>query len=67
MVAVGEESNTLDYTMGVVADFYETTAEEKANAMVGMLGPLSTIGIALLVGFIALSVVLPMYTLTGAF
>ena len=53
--------------MGVVADFYETTAEEKANAMVGMLGPLSTVGIALLVGFIALSVVLPMYTLTGAF
>ena len=67
MVAVGEESNTLDYTMGVVADFYETTAEEKATAMVGMLGPLSTVGIALLVGFIALSVVLPMYTLTGAF
>ena len=67
MVAVGEESNTLDYTMGVVADFYETTAEEKATAMVGMLGPISTIGIALMVGFIALSVILPMYTLTGAF
>ena len=67
MVAVGEESNTLDYTMGVVADFYETTAEEKATAMVGMLGPLSTVGIALLVGFIALAVILPMYTLTGAF
>jgi len=67
MVAVGEESNTLDYTMGVVADFYETTAEEKATAMVGMLGPLSTIGIALLVGFIALAVIMPMYTLTGAF
>ncbi len=66
MVAVGEESNTLDYTMGVVADFYETTAEETANAMVGMIGPLSTIGIALLVGFIALSVIMPMYTLTGA-
>ena len=67
MVAVGEESNTLDYTMGVVADFYETSAEEKASAMVGMLGPLATVGIALLVGFIALSVILPMYTLTGAF
>jgi len=67
MVAVGEESNTLDYTMGVVADFYETTAEEKATAMVGMIGPMSTIAIALLVGFIALSVIMPMYTLTGAF
>ena len=67
MVAVGEESNTLDFTLGVVADFYETTAEEKTAAMVGMIGPISTIGIALMVGFIALSVILPMYTLTGAF
>jgi type IV pilus assembly protein PilC len=66
MVAVGEESNTLDYTMGVVADFYETTAEEKATTMVGLITPISTIGIALLVGFIALAVIMPMYTLTGA-
>ena len=67
MVAVGEESNTLDFTLGVVADFYETTAEEKTSAMVGMIGPLSTMGIALLVGFIAISVLMPMYTLTGVF
>jgi len=67
MVAVGEESNTLDFTMGVVADFYETTAEEKTAAMVGMISPLSTAVIGLLVGFIAISVLMPMYTLTGAF
>ncbi|MFC2016441.1 type II secretion system F family protein [Chloroflexota bacterium] len=66
MVAVGEESNTLDFTMGVVADFYETTAEEKMNTMVGMIGPLSTIGIAIMVGFIAVSILMPMYSLTGA-
>ena len=67
MVAVGEESNTLDFTMGVVADFYEVTAEEKTSAMVGMIGPLSTVFIAVLVGFIAISVLMPMYTLTGSF
>ncbi len=67
MVAVGEESNSLDFTMGVVADFYEVTAEEKTSALVGMVGPLSTIIIALFVGFIAISVLMPMYTLTGAF
>jgi len=65
MVSVGEESNTLDFTMGVVADFYEVTAEEKTSAMVGMLGPISTVGIALLVGLIALSVLMPMYSLMG--
>ncbi|MFC2003995.1 type II secretion system F family protein [Chloroflexota bacterium] len=67
MVSVGEESNTLDFTMGVVADFYEISAEEKTNAMVGMVGPLSTAFIALFVGFIAISVLMPMYSLTGAF
>lgn len=67
MVAVGEESNTLDFTMGVVADFYEASAEEKIDVMVGLIGPVSTIGIALLVGFIAMSVIMPMYTLTGSF
>ena len=67
MVAVGEESNTLDFTLGVVADFYEVTAEEKTSAMVGMMGPLLTIVMALGVGFIAISVLMPMYTLTGSF
>jgi len=67
MVAVGEESNTLDFTMGVVADFYETTADEKISALVGMIGPLATVGISLLVGFIAISIIMPMYSLTGAF
>ncbi len=67
MVTVGEESNTLDFTMGVVADFYEVTAEEKTAAMVGMVGPLSTILIAVFVGFIAISVLMPMYSLTGSF
>lgn len=67
MVAVGEESNTLDFTLGVVADFYETTADEKTTALVGMIGPISTVFIALLVGFLAISVVMPIYQLTGAF
>ncbi len=67
MVAVGEQSNTLDFTMGVVADFYETTADEKTTAMVGMIAPLSTIGIALMVGFLAMAVLMPIYSLTGSF
>ncbi len=67
MVAVGEQSNTLDFTLGVVADFYEVTSEEKTSAMVGMMGPLLTIVMALGVGFIAISILMPMYTLTGAF
>lgn len=65
MVAVGEESNTLDFTLGVVADFYEVTAEDRMSAMVGMMGPLSTLGIALFVGLIAMAVLGPMYSILG--
>jgi type IV pilus assembly protein PilC len=67
MVAVGEESNSLDFSMGVVADFYEVSAEEKMSAMISMLTPLSTIAIALFVGFIAMAILMPMYTLTSVF
>ena len=67
MVAVGEESNSLDFTMGVVADFYEVSAQERTDAMVSMLGPLSTVGIALFVGFIAIAILMPMYTLSSVF
>ncbi len=66
MVAVGEESNTLDFTMEVVADFYEVAAEDRTSALVGMVGPASTVGIALMVGLIALSVLMPMYSLMGS-
>lgn len=67
MVIVGEESNSLEFTMGVVADFYEVTAAEKMASMVSAIGPISTIFIALFVGFIAMAVLMPMYAITGAF
>ena len=67
MVRVGEDSNSLPITMGVVADFYEAEAAERTQTMVALITPLSTIFLAGMVGFIALSVIMPMYNLTGAF
>lgn len=66
MVVVGEESNSLEFTLGVVADFYETSAEEKMAAMVSFIQPAVTLAISVVVGFIALSVIMPMYSITGA-
>lgn len=67
MVAVGEESNTLVSTLKVVTDFYEAQAEEKIAALVAVIQPLATITVALMVAFIAISIIMPMYTITGAF
>ncbi|MFC1994121.1 type II secretion system F family protein [Chloroflexota bacterium] len=67
MVTVGEESNSLVPALTVVSNFYEETAEDKLKALVGMITPISTIFIALIVGFIAMSVVMPIYQITGSF
>ncbi|MFQ5860466.1 MAG: type II secretion system F family protein [Dehalococcoidia bacterium] len=66
MTAVGEESNSLDFTLGVVANFYESASQERLSALVGLITPTMTIGMALVVGFIAMAVIMPMYSLTGA-
>jgi type IV pilus assembly protein PilC len=67
MVMVGEESNTLEYSLGVAAAFYETDSSEKVGALVHVISPAATIIMALLVGFMALSVIMPMYSMTGQF
>ena len=45
----------------------EANSEERMTALVGMIGPLSTIAIAGVVGFLAMAILMPMYTITGAF
>ena len=66
MIRVGEESNTLESNLTVLANFYELTADEKTDQMVAVLTPLSTIAMAAFAGFVALSVIMPMYEITGA-
>lgn len=67
MVMVGEESNDLPTTLGVVADFYEADAEEKTTAFTGKIQPTMTIAMALIVGFLAMAILMPMYSITGSF
>ena len=65
MVRVGEGSKTLDVTMRV-ADFFEEAAEPRTAALASMITPVSTILLSGLVGFVARSVIMPMYRLTGS-
>lgn len=65
MVSVGEKTGNLDVTLLAVADSYETEAQERTKALIGMIQPVTTIVIALVVGMIALSLVSVMYSLYG--
>ncbi|UCH43223.1 MAG: type II secretion system F family protein [Dehalococcoidales bacterium] len=67
MVMVGEESGNLESTMSIVAESYESEADDKISGLIALIEPAMTIGLALMVAFIALSVISPMYSIMGAF
>ena len=66
MIRIGEETGTLDGHLSTLADFYEQEVDRRINTMTGILEPALTIFIGLLVGFVAISVIMPMYGLLGA-
>ena len=66
MVRVGEETGTLDSHLATVADFYDEEVDRALKQMTAILEPAMTIVVGLIVGFVAVSVILPMYDLLGA-
>jgi type IV pilus assembly protein PilC len=65
MVGVGEETGNLDNTLTTVAQSYEVEADDKTSAAVGLIQPALIICIALVVGFIAISLFSAMYSIYG--
>jgi type IV pilus assembly protein PilC len=65
MVAVGEETGTLDGNLEITAEFYSKEVDQKVDALTAMMTPALTIVIGCLVGFIALSLIMPMYQILG--
>ncbi len=66
MITVGEQTGTLDSSMENVATFYDSEVDNKLDQLTSMLEPMIVVGIAVAVGFIAVSVIMPMYTVLGA-
>jgi type IV pilus assembly protein PilC len=63
MVSVGEETGTLDAYLDQAADFMDGDLDYRTKQMVTLIEPMLIAGVALVVGFVALSVVTPMYTI----
>jgi len=62
MTRVGEETGNLDNTLNIVADSFEIEAADKLTTVLGMIEPIMTIVIGVGVGFLALSVFIPIYS-----
>ena len=65
MARVGEETGNLDNTLATVAQGYETEADDRTSAAVGLIQPAMVIGIGLLVGFIAIALFGALYGVYG--
>jgi type IV pilus assembly protein PilC len=64
MVAIGEESGSLDDLLQDVAGHYDAEVEYAMKKLSDAIGPVLTIGLAAVVGFFALAIFLPMWDLT---
>ena len=62
MVAVGEESGSLDETLTTIADYYYNEQDHATQQAVSKLEPTIMIFLALFAGFIVLAIYLPMFT-----
>jgi type IV pilus assembly protein PilC len=65
MVAVGEETGNLDARLSKIADFYDTEVDYMLSSLTSMLEPIMIVGMGGIVGFIVISVFLPLYQLIG--
>ncbi len=61
MISVGEQSGELEKMLHKIADIYERETEARILAMTSMLEPAMILGMALVVLFIALSILLPIF------
>ncbi len=66
MVAVGEKSGKLEDILLYLADFYEEEIDNTTKNISPILEPILLIVIGLVVGFVALAIISPIYQLTGS-
>jgi type IV pilus assembly protein PilC len=62
MVGVGEETGALDAMLDKVAEFYEDRVEASVKALTSILEPIMIILIGSIVGFIVISMYLPLFS-----
>jgi general secretion pathway protein F len=61
MIQVGENSGELEGMLSKMADIYENEVESTVSGLTAMLEPAIILVMAVVVGFIVLSIILPIF------
>jgi type IV pilus assembly protein PilC len=62
LISVGEETGNLEETLIMIALNYETEADIKTQRLLSLIEPTMTIIMGIMVGFLALSIFIPLYS-----
>ena len=60
MVAIGEETGSLDAMLGKIADFYESEVDATLASLTAALEPLMIVSLGFIVGFIVIAMFMPL-------
>jgi type II secretory pathway component PulF len=63
-VSIGEQTGNLEENLLYLSTHYTEETEEALKTMTSLLEPVLLVGMGLLVGFVALSIILPIYSLS---
>jgi type IV pilus assembly protein PilC len=66
MISVGEETGQLENMLGKIADFYEAEVDAKVKALTSLIEPMMIVFVGGGVGFIVISMYLPIFTMYDA-
>ena len=66
MIAVGEKTGSLDESFLYLSDFFDEEVDNIAKNLSVVLEPVILVVIGLVVGFVALAIISPIYELTGS-
>lgn len=61
MVAIGEESGSLDFMLGKVADFYEAEVDDAVAALSSLMEPIIMVVLGTLIGGMVIAMYLPIF------
>jgi len=61
MVAIGEESGSLDSMLGKVADFYEAEVDDAVAALSSLMEPVIMVVLGTLIGGMVVAMYLPIF------
>lgn len=65
MMEIGEETGELEKMLSKIADFYEEEVDVAVKNLTSMIEPVITVFLGVVVGFIAIAVIMPMYEMMG--